>query len=152
MNRACARGTDTMALPAESDAADRVAPTTPKTTLALLADLRDQHVSAVAANLDEVRRAQQGGDQGAIAHALLGQAALLEALGVRLLTIAGTDTSKHQRFQLFSNLGLRALDQARKALSTLAGLGGPPTNHTNVQVNIAKRSNELLGADRDLVG
>lgn len=112
-------------------------------TAAIIADLQKQDIAAVEAALDGVRAAYRRGDRQVIEEALLEQAALLQALGIKLLKIAGSETVL-ARIQVFTNLSLRAMDQARKSLGALAGMSDAPKQQTNVQVNVGSRANELL--------
>lgn len=112
-------------------------------TAAIIADLQKQDIAAVEAALDGVRAAYRRGDRQVIEEALLEQAALLQALGIKLLKIAGSETIL-ARIQVFTNLSLRAMDQARKSLGALAGMSDAPKQQTNVQVNVGAHANELL--------
>jgi hypothetical protein len=111
------------------------------------------NVEGVEAALVGVRAAWRRGDQTAIADALINQASLLETLGVKLLAVAGNDPAHLKRVELYGNMGLRALEQARKTLDTLAGLRKKPSVQTNVQVNVAgsnvaSTTNEVFEVDR----
>lgn len=119
----------------------------PTPTAALISELSGQDVAVVEAALVGVRDAYRRGDHQVVEEALLEQAALLQALGVKLLRIAG-DTTALPRTQAFANLGLRALEGARKTLGTLADMRRGPRKQTNVQVNVGGPTNELLGASR----
>lgn len=120
-------------------------PTVPAApTLKLTAELLGQDVAAVEAAVVSVGDAYAGGDMRAIRQALAAQALLLQALGVKLLRVAGADLARLQRVQVYSNLALRAFDQARKALAALSDMSAQPKQQTNVQVNISRDANELM--------
>lgn len=125
----------------------------PTPTAALIANLQGIDVAAVEHVLVGVREALQTGNTQALAERLTEQALLLEALGVKLLYIAGKET-RAQTIQIYTGLALRALDQARKAIAALSALRGEPRTQTNVQVNVARDANELLDNEHDkrLVG
>jgi hypothetical protein len=109
-------------------------------------------VAAVEAAVVGVREAWQRGDQSVIADALIAQAVLLETVGTKLLKVAGA-AENPRAIELYGSLALRALEQARKALGTLAGLRDKPRMQTNVQVvNVATPPNAapneiLVGGD-----
>lgn len=133
-----ARSAPTPTSPARPDAPPR---RTPVTTL--IAHLKGVDVDAVEGAPVGVREAWHRGDQAAIADALIAQATLLETLGAKLLRVAGErDTAK--TVEIFCGLALRALEQARKTWATLAGLREKPRIQTNVQVNVAGPTNEVL--------
>ena len=119
-------------------------PPTPTTTL--LAELQGLDVEAVEAGLVGVRAAWRQGDQGAIADALIDQAALLETLAAKLLRLAGTDKTL-KGMDTYGHLALRALEQARKALGTLATIRGGPRQQTNIQVNVGGSTKEVLSGE-----
>lgn len=123
-------------------------PSTPTPTMHLTAELRGEDVKSVQAAVDGVREAYVRGDSSAVADALIAQARLLEALGSKLLAIAGAEPGRLELVQVYGNLGLRAFDQARKALGALADLTGAPRQQSNVQVNFARDANELMGGGR----
>jgi hypothetical protein len=109
---------------------------TPTPTLQLTAELLDQDVAVVEAGVAGVEDAYATGDLRTIGHALAGQAALLEALGVKFLRIAGQEPKRLQQVQVYANLAFRALDGARKALTALADLRGGPKSQMNMQINV----------------
>lgn len=116
---------------------------TPKRTSAVLANLQgESDVIAVEAAIVGVKEAYRLGDRQNIEEALIDQAALLQALAVKLLTVAG-DEGSLTRLQVFTNLSLRAFEGARKTLAMLAAGQLSPQNQTNVQVNVGGRANEL---------
>lgn len=123
-------------------------PASPTPTATLIAELQGLDVDAVEAALVGVREAQRRGDRSVIEAALIRQVALLEALGVKLLRAAG-GTQYFPAVQAYTNLGLKALDSARKTLGTLAGMRSGPKNQTNVQVNVGGSANEILEAGRE---
>ena len=90
-----------------------------------------------------VREAASSGDRQAIEGTLAEQAALLQALGLKLLKVAGKEGNL-PRIQVFTNLSLRAFDGARKTLAMLlAGRAVPPVQ-TNVQLNVTGVANGTL--------
>jgi hypothetical protein len=103
-------------------------------------------VEATLANLSEAYRR---GDNQAIAEALIEQVQLLQALGIKFLTVAGGEKLP-KCVEMYSGLGLRALEQARKALMTLHALrDSKPRRQTNVQVNLGGGlANEVFEVDR----
>ena len=119
-------------------------PSSPTPTATLLAELQGLDVEAVEAVLVGVRAAWESGDQKVIADALIGQALALEAVGAKLLRRAGREENP-RAMETYAGIALRAFDQARKALSTLAGLKEKPSTQTNVQVNVAGTTTEILG-------
>ena len=118
----------------------------PTPTLTLLAELQGLDVEALGAGLVGVRAAWRQGDQGAIADALIDQAALLETLAAKLLRLAGTDKTL-KGMDTYGHLALRALEQARKALGTLATIRGGPRQQTNIQVNVGGSTKEVLSGE-----
>lgn len=112
-------------------------------TAAVIAQLQNRDIAEVEVALDSVRAAYRRGDRQVIEEALLDQAALLQALGIKLLKVAGSENIL-ARIQIFTNLSLRAMDQARKSLSVLADMRGAPQQQTNVQVNVGASANELM--------
>lgn len=117
-------------------------PLTPTPTAKLIAELQGQEVSLVEAALVAVRGACSSGDFEAVQAMLLEQAALLQALGMKLIRLAGYDHRQKQA-PVFVNLALRALELSRKSLSTLHSQRNEHAGQTNVQVNVT--TNELLG-------
>lgn len=117
-------------------------PPPPSWTVALIAELNGIDVAVVEANLAGVREAYERGDRQVAEHALIEQAALLKALGLKLIRACGDTTA---RIQVFVGLALRAMEQERKTLATLASLrAAPPAQSTtNVQVNVGGPANEL---------
>ena len=118
----------------------------PTPTLTLLAELQGLDVEAVEAGLVCVRAAWHRGDQSAVGDALINQVALLETLATKLLRLAGTDKSL-KGMDTYGHLALRALEQARKALGTLATIRGGPRQQTNIQVNVGGNPKEVLSGD-----
>ena len=119
----------------------------PSPSAKFLAALQGGDVDEVEASLVSVRDAWRRGNQSAIAGALIAQAALLEAIGVKLLKLSGLENNV-RAVQGYGNLGLRALEQSRKTLATVAGLREKPCiQTTNVQVNLGGPSNEKLVND-----
>lgn len=118
-------------------------PATLSRTAALIAELQNQNVTAVEAALVGVRQAYQSGNTAVIEGALIEQAALLQALGEKLLKVAG-DQKLLPAVNTYTTLSLRAMDNARKTLATLAALRGGLK--TNVQVNVGGpgTTNEIL--------
>lgn len=116
---------------------------TPTPAAKMIADLTAQDIAAVEASLVSVRDAQSRGDKSVISNLLTEQAVLLQALGIKLMRVAGNEKVL-ARMQVFANLSLRAFEGARKTLGMLAG--GQPTaqTQTNVQVNVSGNKNELL--------
>lgn len=112
-------------------------------TAAIIADLQQQDIATVEAAMESVKIAYLRGDRQVIEIALLEQAAVLQALGITLLKVAGNEKIL-VRIQTFTNLSLRAMDQARKSLGALAGMSDASKQQTNVQVNVGSRTNELL--------
>src|SRR5262245_55508076 len=79
----------------------------PTPTAQLAAELRGEDVRAVEAAIVSVREAYARGDRTAIAEALITQAGLLEALGAKLLALAGAEPGRLDVVQTYANLGLR---------------------------------------------
>ncbi len=120
--------------------------TSPSASALIIANLQGSDVSVVEAALVSVREACRRGDNSAIEAALIEQAALLQALGVKLMKVAGKEDLL-ARVQVFTNLSLRSMDGARKSLGMLlAGKQAAPKNQTNVQVNVGNgpHANEIL--------
>jgi hypothetical protein len=90
-------------------------------TAILIADMQRQDFAEVESVQDGVRAACRRGDRQVIEEALLDQAALLTALGIKLLKVAGNE-DKLARIQVLTNLSLRAVDQVRKSLGVLASM------------------------------
>jgi len=110
----------------------------------IIARLQGQDVASVEAALVGVRAAYRRGDQSVIEESLIDQAAVLQALGLKCIKVAGNENAL-PRAQVFFNLSLRALDGARKSLGMLADMKAVPKNQTNVQVNVSGgHTNELL--------
>ncbi len=136
--------TPTPAKAANAEVSDskRSAPT-PSATVSFIAELQGSDVNAVEAALVGVRDAQRRGDPSVIEAALIEQATLLQALGNKLLRVAG-GTHHFPAIQAYTHLSLRALEGARKTLGMLAGMRSGPKNQTNVQVNVGRPANEFL--------
>ncbi len=115
-------------------------------SLALLAQAQGVSVEALEAQIVCVREAWHRGDQSAIADALLSQAALLEATAASLLRNAGA-AKNLKTIEAYTHLALRAYEQARKTLGTLAGMRAGPRHQTNIQVNVGEESKEVLSGD-----
>lgn len=115
----------------------------PTATAALIAELGEDDVVVVEATLARVKDSCHGGDRQAIEGALIDQAVLLQALGVKLLKVAGSEGAL-PRIQVFTNLSLRAFEGARKSLGMIQSAHVVPQSQTNVQVNVGGNTNELL--------
>jgi hypothetical protein len=113
----------------------------PSQAATCIAAMREQDVAAVEATLVSVREAYRRGDCSAIEASLIDQAALLNELGLKLLKVAGNDSSSLQRIQTYTGLSLRAFDGARKTLAILTGKNAGLANQTNVQVNVGAQTN-----------
>ena len=123
---------------------------TTTSTAKLLADLQDGQLSAIEAALVAVRDLP-GQDAEQARQALMEQGIILQALGMKLIRVAGAKLSNPLAPTLL-NLGLRAMDLSRKSLASLTSLPGASATQANVQVNIG-RTNELLDGDgKRLVG
>jgi hypothetical protein len=114
---------------------------TPSRVATLIAELQNEDAAAVEAGLVGVREAFRRGDHSAIEEALIGQAVLLQALGEKFLRLAGNQDSLRV-VELYTALSLRAMDSARKTLSTLGTMRGGPKTQTNVQVNVSAPTND----------
>lgn len=136
------------ALPARAPTPTPPAPAkrSPTPTTDLLVRIHGLDVDRVDAILERAKGAWRRGDESAISDALIEQAALLEGLGVKLLEIAGADPARLKIVELYSGLGLRALEQARKTLQTLAALRAKPPVTTAVQVNVDGGVRGVVGA------
>lgn len=101
-------------------------------------------LATAEANLARLSEAYHRGDNRAIADALIEQAHVLQVFGIKALIVAAGE--KHVRsIETYTALGLRALEQARKTLTTLHGLRDPkPRRQTNVQVNLSGPAKEVL--------
>lgn len=110
--------------------------------------LQQEDVNVVQEALDRFKEACRRGDQSFIEQALVEQATLLNALGLKLVDNAGGGHGI-SHIQLWANLGLRALEMARKSLETLILARGRPSRQTNVQVNVGAPTNELKVVPRE---
>jgi hypothetical protein len=90
----------------------------PTPTAEIIAKIQGLDVAAVEAALLRVREAQKVRDPTFVQNALVDQAMLLQALGEKLLKLAG-NAEKLASIQTFANLGFRAMDLSRKALTSL---------------------------------
>ena len=101
-------------------------------------------VATVEAKLALLSEAYHRGDNRAISDALIDQVHMLQTFGTKLLIVAANQ--KHDKsMEMYSALGLRALEQARKALLALHGLRDTKARRqTNVQVNVGAPANEVL--------
>jgi hypothetical protein len=109
----------------------------------MIAELSGIDIACVDVALLNFREAASSGNRQAIEGALAEQAALLQALALKLLKVAGNEANL-PRIQAFTNLSLRAFDGARKSLAMLLAGQSAPQSQTNVQVNVSGNTNELL--------
>src|SRR5690349_2829543 len=119
-------------------------PTT-ASTAALIAELQGGQVSVIENALVSVRAALDQGDASDAKAMLIEQAALLQALSVKLFRFVGGLPSGPLA-TTYLGLGLRAIELSRKSLAAVGQWNtahSPTPAQTNLQVNIAQ-SNELL--------
>jgi hypothetical protein len=115
---------------------------TPSPVAELVARLQYQDVEIVETALLRFKEACCRGDQSFIEEALIEQATLLNAVGLRMLDNAA-DAKVELHVQLWTNLGLRSIEIARKSLETLISTRSRANRQTNVQVNVGVPTNEL---------
>lgn len=114
-------------------------PTAANSVVGMLAELQKTDIATAEAALVATRAAYKRGETAAVEGALLDQFAVLQALGLKLLKIAG-DADSPAKIQMFAHLGLRALDTSRKTLGSLHALTSKRTPTPTLLAPDAPRS------------